>query len=54
MEHTLLGYPIPFPPEDLLVGLAAVAAFVPTVIIVNFVGHSLLDAFGFCKKAKTA
>ena len=33
--HTLFGYPVPFPREDLVVAVVAVAVFLPVVIIVH-------------------
>ena len=32
---TLLGYPIPFPKQDLYVALIAVCSFLPLVVIVH-------------------
>jgi hypothetical protein len=34
--HDLLGYNVPFPKEDLVVALVAVASFLPAVIVVHF------------------
>lgn len=50
-SHTLFGYELPFPKQDLFVALIAVASFIPAVVILNALGHGLLNLFS-PRKAK--
>ena len=45
-EHTLLGYELPFPREDLYVAIIAVASFLPAVVVLNFVVTRALALLG--------
>lgn len=52
MEDTLLGFPIPFPRFDLYVALALVILYIPTVVVLNWLVHRIIDLFKG-KKPKT-
>lgn len=44
-DHTLFGYPLPFPREDLVVALIAVFAFIPAVVLLNALVHGVMNLF---------
>jgi predicted short-subunit dehydrogenase-like oxidoreductase (DUF2520 family) len=48
--HTLFGYDVPFPREDLIAAVAAVAAFLPAVVIVHTI---IAKVAGLFAKKKT-
>ena len=49
----LFGYELPFPREDLVVALVAVLAFIPAVVVLNALGHGLMNVLGLGRpKAK--
>lgn len=52
-DHTLFGYELPFPKQDLFVSLIAVASFIPAVVVINALVHGLLNLLGV-RKAKQA
>ena len=52
-KYSLLGYPLPFPPQDLYVALLAVAGFLPALAILNALVHGLINLVTPAKKAKT-
>jgi hypothetical protein len=52
-DHTLFGYELPFPKQDLFVSLIAVASFIPAVVLINALVHGLLNLLGV-RKAKQA
>jgi hypothetical protein len=45
-----LGYPIPFPKEDLIVALVAVTVFIPAVIVAHFILSRIFRPFFKPKK----
>lgn len=48
----LFGYPLPFPREDLYIALAAVAGFIPAVVLINAVVNGIITLVSFGKKVK--
>lgn len=42
--HELLGVPLPFPAADLIVAICTIAAFLPTVVVVNWLVAKLFPA----------
>lgn len=49
--HKLLGVPLPFPAADLIVAICTIAAFIPTVIVVNWLVSKVFGSGA--KKAKS-
>ncbi|EFN58567.1 hypothetical protein CHLNCDRAFT_140708 [Chlorella variabilis] len=47
----LFGYPLPFPREDLYIALAAVAGFIPAVVLINAVVNGIITLVSFGKKS---
>lgn len=45
MEDAILGFPIPFPKEDLFTALIAVASFIPIIIITTRIVTTILGLF---------
>lgn len=52
MADTLFGYSIPFPTYDLYVAITAVALYIPSIILVNYLANKGLDLVS--RKPKTA